>query len=284
MSAGRSPAPGYDEPAPVPYDVVALDLDGTTVRSDGEISESTRAALRRVETAGATVIVVTGRPPRWLEPVRPLLGPQGLAVCANGAVVIDLATGGVVEERPLDADVLRSLINGLSAEIPELRFAVERTDSDGFAREPDYHPRWSAPEAIVTGSREELFSRPAAKLLARHDTLGPDDLLARAEAVIGAELATLTHSSRDGLLEISAAGVSKATTLAAICERRGVPPERVIAFGDMPNDIPMLAWAGCAVAVANAHPEVLEVADEVTASNDEDGVAVVLNRLWPPST
>ena len=86
-------------------------------------------------------------------------------------------------------------------------------------------------------------------------------------------------SSEDALLEISAAGVSKASALAAVCSARGIAAEEVIAFGDMPNDLPMLTWAGRGVAVANAHPEVLAAADEITAGNDECGVAQVLERL-----
>jgi hydroxymethylpyrimidine pyrophosphatase-like HAD family hydrolase len=94
-------------------------------------------------------------------------------------------------------------------------------------------------------------------------------------------LAEFSHSStNDTLLEISAAGVSKASALARLCRQRGIEREDVIAFGDMPNDLPMLAWAGHAVAVANAHPEVIAAADEVTASNDESGVALVLERLF----
>jgi hydroxymethylpyrimidine pyrophosphatase-like HAD family hydrolase len=81
------------------------------------------------------------------------------------------------------------------------------------------------------------------------------------------------------LVEISAAGVTKAYALAALCEEIGVDPTRVVAFGDMPNDIPMLEWAGHAVAVANAHPDVIAVADEITAACDADGVAIALDRL-----
>jgi len=98
--------------------------------------------------------------------------------------------------------------------------------------------------------------------------------------VVADELASLTHSSREGLLEISAAGVTKASTLTAVCAQHGFGPEDVVAFGDMPNDLPMLAWAGHSVAVGNAHPEVLHAVDEVTASNDDDGVAQVLERLF----
>jgi hydroxymethylpyrimidine pyrophosphatase-like HAD family hydrolase len=119
-----------------------------------------------------------------------------------------------------------------------------------------------------------------AKLLARHEGLSADELLARARRVVGEEMAALTHSSRDGLLEISAAGVTKASTLMAVCAERGLRAEDAVAFGDMPNDLPMLAWAGHSVAVGNAHPEVLAAVDEVTASNDDDGVAQVLERWF----
>ena len=108
--------------------------------------------------------------------------------------------------------------------------------------------------------------------------MAADELLALAVEVLDGQVA-VTSSSSEALLEISAAGVTKASALAALAARAGIPAAEVVAFGDMPNDLPMLAWAGRAVAVANAHPEVLAVADEVTASNDEDGVALVLERL-----
>ena len=82
-----------------------------------------------------------------------------------------------------------------------------------------------------------------------------------------------------GMLEIHAAGVSKMATLSALCAGWGVAAEEVAAFGDMPNDLAVLRWAGRAIAVANAHPAVKAIADEVTASNDDDGVAIVL-RGW----
>jgi hydroxymethylpyrimidine pyrophosphatase-like HAD family hydrolase len=91
----------------------------------------------------------------------------------------------------------------------------------------------------------------------------------------------VTHSTPTGgaLLEISASGVSKATTLARLCEQQGIGRHEVVAFGDMPNDLPMLAWAGTAFAVANAHADVLSAVDRRTASNDQDGVALVVEDL-----
>jgi Cof subfamily protein (haloacid dehalogenase superfamily) len=262
------------------FRVVATDLDGTIVRSDGRISERTRQALGRVESSGSTVVIVTGRPPRWLDGIAEETGHRGLAVCANGAVVWDLHEERVVASYPMQAEIARGIVAALRAEIPELGFGVESV-SDGFAHEPGYRPRWVGADQPLVAELETLLSRPVAKLLARHEDMNPDELLARAREVVGHDVAALTHSSRDGLLEISAAGVTKASTLAAVCADRGHQAADVVAFGDMPNDLPMLAWAGRSVAVANAHPEVLAAVDEVTASNDDDGVAQVLDRLFP---
>jgi hydroxymethylpyrimidine pyrophosphatase-like HAD family hydrolase len=135
------------------------------------------------------------------------------------------------------------------------------------------------PDGALVADVEALLSAPVAKLLVRHESMAPDTLLARAREA-SAGLATLTHSSRDGLLEISAAGITKATTLERVVAEHGYGAPDVIAFGDMPNDLPLLAWAGRAIAVANAHPEVLDAVDEVTASNDDDGVALVLETLY----
>jgi Cof subfamily protein (haloacid dehalogenase superfamily) len=257
---------------------VATDLDGTIVRSDGTISARTRSALVTAESAGGLVVLVTGRPPRWLHGVADATGHHGIAVCANGALVYDLRRETVVASYPLSVEIARDVVATLRAAIPGIGFAVE-TVTDGFGHEPAYRPRWSTDGERVAAV-DELLSAPLAKLLARHEELDSDALLAAARDVVGAEVATMTHSSREGLLEISAAGVSKATTLAALCAEHDRTSSDTIAFGDMPNDLPMLVWAGHSVAVANAHPEVLAAVDEVTASNDDDGVAVVLERLF----
>ena len=261
--------------------VVATDLDGTIVRSDGTISLRTREALTAAEAAGAMVVIVTGRPPRWLHGIAEETGHHGLAICANGALVYDLHSEQVVESHPLEVADARRLVDELRASIPGLAFGVESVDV-GFAHEPSYVPRWTTDASTVVAEIETLLSAPVAKLLCRHEGMGSDELLAHARDVVGDHLATLTHSSRDGLLEISAAGISKASTLETVCAERGYAATDAIAFGDMPNDLPMLAWAGHSVAVANAHPEVLAAADEVTSSNDDDGVAQVLERWFSP--
>jgi Cof subfamily protein (haloacid dehalogenase superfamily) len=258
--------------------LVGSDLDGTLLRSDGSIDDRTRRAVAATEAAGALVVFCTARPARWLRPLADAIGHRGVAVCANGAMVWDLHTESVIESSPLSPPIARQLVALLQAEVPGGAWAVER--AGGFGHEPDYVPRWPVPEDTTVAAVEALVTQPAVKLMLRHEGLSADALVETAREVAG-HLAEFSHSnSRDGLLEISAAGVSKATALARLCQHHQIASKDVIAFGDMPNDLPLLAWAGHAVAVANAHPEVIAAADEVTAANDDAGVARVLERLF----
>ena len=249
------------------------------VRSDGTISPRTREALRTASDAGALIVVITGRPPRWLAGISEALGHDGVALCANGALTYDLATEQITDSRPLDVEVVRRLMGQLRESVPDIVFAVERIDGQ-FAHESAYQPRWEPEARTVIGDLEQVFDVPIAKLLGRVEGVDSDGLLAMSRAVVADGVASLTHSSIDGLLEIMAHDVTKATSLERLLAGHGLAAEDVVAFGDMPNDIEVLQWAGIGVAVANAHPDVLAVADEVTLSNDEDGVALFLERLF----
>ncbi len=261
-----------------PLRLVATDLDGTIIRSDGTVSDRTRAAFAAAEGAGVGVVLVTGRPERWMRTIAEDTGHRGLAILSNGAVVYDLHEERIVAEHPLDPAAAAEVVAALRDELPGLVFAVER--GSRFGHEPAWVPRYATPADVLVAGLEELLAEPMLKLLARHDELSGDELVARASAVVG-RTATVTHSGVGsvGMLEISGPGVTKASALARLAAELGTGAEGTVAFGDMPNDLPMLTWAGHAVAVANAHPEVRAIADEVTASNDEDGVALVVERL-----
>ena len=262
---------------PHPPRLVASDLDGTIVRHDGTISARTVAAFARAEEAGAQIVFVTGRPPRLMRPVGDAFGHRGIAVCANGALVYDLHSGTVVAEHPIATDVLEEVVRRLRDALPELGLAVEFADE--VAADAAYET-WDWDEGVEVRRVEDtiLVGRPAPKLVGRHPHLSADELVALAEPVVG-DLVSVYHSNGLRLVEAIATGVSKASALADLAAERGVEARDVVAFGDMPNDLPMLAWAGHSVAVANAHPEVLGAVDEVTASNDDDGVAQVLEQL-----
>jgi Cof subfamily protein (haloacid dehalogenase superfamily) len=266
--------------------MVATDLDGTLLRSDGSVSDRTRAALQAAAEAGLVVAFVTGRPPRWLDVLAESTGYVGIAVGANGALLYDMTEVRLVSAQLLEPALMVEIGNDLRAEFPEVGFAIEY--GDGFAAEPNYVHDWDInppydrrgepiAEPLI-GALSEIAAQPAVKLLAKDAAADPDAFLAAAVAIVG-ERATITHSSSFGLLEVSAYGVTKATGLATLAESHGIAPHEVWAVGDMPNDVPMLQWAGRAYAVANAHPEVVAVADDVIGSNDEDAVAQLIEGL-----
>ncbi|GAA4238839.1 HAD family hydrolase [Actinomadura meridiana] len=264
---------------PVPR-LIATDLDGTIVRSDGTLSERTIAALARVERSGAMLVMVTGRPPRWMAGVAAAVGHRGVAICANGAVVYDLHTETILRTREIPADVLAEAVARLRAISPEFRFAVE--SPTGFVVEDGYLVEGWDVESL--GGRvvdvAELVRQNGAKLLAFQPDADPDSLVEKAVQAVG-DIVTVTHSSGHGLLEMSAHGVTKASALASLCAEHGIASSDVTAFGDMPNDLAMLTWAGTSYAVANAHPLVLAAVTHRTSRNDDDGVAEVLERLFP---
>ncbi|MFL6071165.1 MAG: HAD family hydrolase [Actinomycetes bacterium] len=257
--------------------LIATDLDGTIVHDDGSVSKRTLAALQAAMEAGIRVVFVTGRPPRWMRVVAEETGHRGIGVCANGAYVYDMHTELVVETFAMDADVARVGVKRVREAIPGVAFAVET--SAGFAHEPHYHPRWDTHDPLGIGPIETFFTHTIVKLLARADGIPGDEMLLAASSVLEGVL-EVTHSNvNDSLLELSALGVNKATTLARLAEGWGIAREEVIAFGDMPNDAELLRWAGRGYAVGNAHAHALEAADEHAPSIHEDGVAQVIERL-----
>jgi Cof subfamily protein (haloacid dehalogenase superfamily) len=268
--------------------LLATDLDGTLLRSDNTVSDRTRAALQAATAAGLLVVFVTGRPPRWLDAVVDETGHVGVAVGANGAVVYDMATEEIITSHPLDEALVWDLTTRLRARFPDVGFAVEFGHS--FAAEPGYTHDWDvnpvtdrrgvpiAPPHI--GPLTEIVTAPAVKLLAKDREADADEFLAAATALVG-DRATITHSSSFGLLELSAPGVTKATGLAEVAAAHGIDASEIVAIGDMPNDIPMLRWAGRSYAVADAHPAAIEAADAVVGANDDDAVAALIESLLP---
>jgi hypothetical protein len=262
--------------------LVATDLDGTLVRQDRTVSPRTIAVFRRLHESGVVIVLVTGRPIRWIFPVHSQLGLPALAICANGAATYDPATDTIVHSAPLEADILAKACARLRAEVPGVVFAVERDGGRQMRHEPGFPVGpWEADqESVGPATLDEILTRPAAKLLVRAGVQSPDEFTARVGACLTG-LAEATNSSSSGMVEVSAAGVTKATALARVARTNAVDPADVIAFGDMPNDLPMLTWAGRGVAMANAHPAVRAAASDVTKhSHEDDGVAEYLERVF----
>ncbi|MGW0996669.1 HAD family hydrolase [Streptomyces sp. NPDC002523] len=267
--------------APPPaYSLIATDLDGTLLRGDDTVSDRSRAALARAARAGARHLVVTGRPVPRVRPLLDVLGSTGLAVCGQGAQVYDAGADRLLWSVRLDRELAEVALGKIEAEVGQVYAAVDQDGVDGLTLiEPGYLMPHPTLPAVRVGRRDDLWCEPISKVLLRHPGLSDDELAEVARAVVGS-LATVTMSG-PGTVELQPCGVTKATGLALAAGHLGVLAEQALAFGDMPNDIPMFDWAARGVAMANAHPELKAVADEVTKSNEDDGIAVVLERLFP---
>ncbi|MCX4908007.1 HAD family hydrolase [Streptomyces sp. NBC_00878] len=271
--------------APIAYSLIATDLDGTLLRGDDTLSDRSRAALAMAVARGARHLVVTGRPAPRVRPLLDELGSQGLAVCGQGAQLYDAGAHRMVWSVTLDRELAETALGKIEAEVGDVYAAVDQDGVDGLTLiEPGYEMPHPTLPAVRVLRRDDLWTEPISKVLLRHPLLSDDALASAARGAVGS-LATVTMSG-PGTVELQPCGVTKATGLALAAEHLGLTPAVTIAFGDMPNDIPMFDWAAHGVAMANAHPELKAVADEVTLSNEEDGIAVVLERLfsrpWTP--
>ncbi|NYG59525.1 hypothetical protein BJ980_002448 [Nocardioides daedukensis] len=257
--------------------LVATDLDGTLLDAEGQVSARTREVLRELDHRGIPVVFVTGRPIRWMESLWNDVGGHGLAVCSNGGIVYDVGSHSVRNALTVPRDTALQVASTLRKAVPGTWFALEKTT--GFAREEGFMGRHREPLGIETGPLEAIFDDSVVKLLAIHHEITPETYWRHAEEMVGTML-EVTWSSSFSLLEMSARGVTKATTLERLSTELGIGPADVVAFGDMPNDIPMLRWAGHSYAMANAHPSARAVAQHTAPANTDDGVATVLARVF----
>ncbi|AXJ09519.1 HAD family hydrolase [Arthrobacter sp. PM3] len=258
--------------------LVASDIDGTILGHDGKISDRTVRAFHACRDAGLELVFVTGRPPRWLHPLQDRLGHAGTVICSNGAVVWDLEADRVVSARTLDLDAVfeaRRIIRKLR---PSALFAAETLT--GFHLEPGFLDN-EASRLLTEFTPGPLHTTLTAgdsvtKFLAIVREGTADEFLAEVSPAV-AHLAAATHSAPNmALLELSLPGVNKAVTLAEYAASLGIDAADVVAFGDMPNDIEMLRWAGDGYAMASGHPEAILAAGQQAPHFDDDGVAQIL--------
>jgi len=257
--------------------LVATDLDGTLLDDEGRLTERTLDVLLRVQERGVRVVIVTARPLRWMDALWAQVGGgQGVGIVSNGAITYDIGTGRVLDCVGIPGDTGLPMVEAIREAAPGSAFALECLG--GYRHEPAYVDLHPTPPDMRVGALTDLWDEPAAKVLAQHLTLEPDDFRARVIDAVG-DRATPTWTT-DHLMEISAPGVTKGGALAALCEGWRVGAEEVVAFGDMPNDIAMLSWAGTSYAMADAHPRAAAAAGHLAPGADDDGVARVLAEVF----
>ncbi|GAA2124114.1 HAD family hydrolase [Glycomyces algeriensis] len=259
-----------------PPRVIATDLDGTLLAPGRILTERSRLALHAARAQGIAVVAVTARPSRVFAEWPELAACLDAAICANGAIVYDPARRVIETAHTIEPETAAATAKILRSALPGTRIAVETGAL--VVAEPGYRKVDTVGDnRLFVDTFDEVFTAADSivKLLV-HDPDGrADAMLAAARAVVLPGV-HLSHSGGEGLLEITAPDVSKSTALAAWCAARGIGPAEVTAFGDMPNDVPMLRWAGRSFAVAGAHPEAAAAATDRCGASDEDGVAEVI--------
>lgn len=263
--------------------LIATDLDGTLLDAKQRVTGRTRAALAAAQAAGIKVVPVTARQPWGLRLIAEQAGFEGWALCGNGAHALNLGTGEHLFEQHLSVEAQYALAEALLQRLPEALFVSVRERGEVFVAQEGYadiaDPNDHKRDLATMGAHTlaEVLAEPSLKFVVRHPGIDNNTLVATIRG-LGLPGFAVTHSGAP-FVEVMAEGVNKAWGLGQLCTHLDITPEQVVAFGDAPNDAEMLAWAGHGVAVANAAPDTLAVADEVTAAHTDDGVAAVIERI-----
>lgn len=266
--------------------LIASDIDGTLLDRNHRVPRRNRDVVARAVQQGAYFALSTGRPFRWIAPVLEQLPVRPVCVTSNGAVLYDSAEDRVMSAHELSPAALAEVVDVAQTVLGTVGFGAERAGGsladaveDLFVVERHYSEN-ALFEGFGVVSMGELVGQPAVKFLIRNTDFSAPELYELIAPHIDPELAHLTYSMQEGILEVAAPNVTKRRGVEWLAEYTGVAQQETIAFGDMPNDIEMLTWAGCGVAMENAHPEVKAAADAVTVANHQAGVAKVLERWF----
>ena len=261
--------------------LICLDIDGTILTTEHQLTDETRKAIADVITKGTLVILVSARMPQGMEPIRKELNLQDILVCYSGALIME--NGMAIYNASLPIDEARDAVKTarclqVHASIyKQEHWIVEKMDA------------WSEQEAAIIGLQPESKRFSSAVRNWRDENMGPNKLLFMADAARITELKkTLDCQPHKGLefyrskptyLEAVPSEGSKRHAIAFLCERYGIPREETLAIGDNENDRDMIEYAGIGVAMGNAAESVKKTADFVTNTNDEDGAAFAIKKF-----
>lgn len=271
------------EPATEPIKMLATDIDGTMLRSDGTLSPRVKSALHDAADAGLHVVPATGRPMIIATDVIEALDLNEFWVFANGAITRHIGRDELVRGFWMDVELTKRLVKSVRSKLPDAGFALEFEKTVAFEPGfgavvpvvPDVEPNEDVLDVFAQGD-DPRYQRVQKVLI--FDGKGDlDSLYQDVKAVAGTD-AFPSYSGLD-FIELAAGVVTKATALELLAEDLGLSPAEVACFGDNHNDLPMLQWAGHSFAMANATDDAKEAAGEVIGLNDEDGLAMKIDQI-----
>ena len=257
-----------------PYELVALDVDGTIVDWDNNMTPTVRAAVRAAAASGVHVVLSTGRSvPGVIDAADKLGFEHGIAVASNGAVTFSYSPVEVLSKVTFDA---RETVKLLLDHVPDAAVAVEEIGRGYRINKP--FPDGEITGEMILQSVEDLVAEPVTRVIIRSPDQSAEEFIELAER-LGLH-GTNYFVGYTAWLDLAPSGVTKASGLDSVAARLGVEQSRVLAIGDGRNDLEMLRWAGRGVAMGGAPVEVQDSADDVTETVDNDGVALELARWF----
>ena len=265
------------------YRLLVLDLDGTLTNSKKEISPRNLQTLLRLQESGVRLVLASGRPTYGIAPLAEALQMQkhhGCILSYNGGEIIDWSTGELLYKNLLPDDVLPVLY---TAAVRNGQAILTYDNEYILTEQPD--DEYVLKEAFLNKMQirpTDDFLRDAPLPLPKCLIVGDPDKLMQTEAELSLRLQgrISVYRSEPYFLELVPLGIDKARSLAVLLERLGLTREEMVAMGDGYNDLSMIRFAGMGVAMANAQEPVRKAADDITLSNDEDGVAVAVEKLF----
>lgn len=265
------------EPVPGAPRMLVLDIDGTLLEPDHQITDRVRSALLRAQAAGCRIVLATGRASFEVVELFAATGlSDGLSVCSNGAVIASMPTGQVLRAETFDA---RPVLATLLEHVPTARIAVE-VAGVGYAVTAEFPDgEMLGPQTVV--DLRDVLAEPVIRVVVRDPEQTSEDFhaLTARLAIRGASFAVGYRA----WLDLGPLGVTKASGLRKVAAMLGIDPSETLAIGDGHNDIEMIRWAGRGVAMGHAPPELREIADAVTDSVAHDGAAREIERWFPPA-
>lgn len=264
------------------YRMIVLDLDGTLTNSKKQITPHTRQTLIRAQQQGVKVVLASGRPTYGIAPIAAqleLAAYGGYILAYNGGEIIDWKDREVLHAQVLDPEVIPYMYrcakeNGFAIVTYRDNYVITETPDDEYVQKEAI---LNVMQTLKVDNFLEAIDFPVPKCL----IVGEAERLLRLEKVMYEDLKQTNevYRSEPYFLELVPKGIDKARSLAVLLNKVGIRREEVIACGDGFNDLSMIRFAGLGVAMQNAQPVVREAADFITLSNDEDGVAHVLERF-----
>lgn len=260
--------------------LIAFDIDGTVLNEEGKLSLRTEAALKNAIAAGVKVVSATGRMFPSARPILRQIGITAPCVVYNGAQVRDPVSEAIVFELALDSELTSSVLsffhkNNWYAQVYHDDKLLVEDDGDERCR---YYEMVAQVKAVPLGKRFWDFNGPSVKILGiAFESEVYETMLKKTAEEFGDRL--YTAESRDAFIEMVHRDVNKARSLARVAAGLGIEQKDVLAFGDGVNDREMLSWAGVGIAMDNAPSRVKACADMTAPDNDNDGVAVIIEKL-----